>query len=185
MNQATKSQNTRPQQIVAVSVSLLVCCSLAACEPPRAFESQASSQAALDTEAQEPAMDSQSSQTGSVVDLDAVLKEGMPYGDLRNEVLTQGWVPVVDPQCRVKLAGEDHETLCRGNSDLAVCRACDNMPELSEYGNSGYARTWFQKGEVKLEVVANGMLEDWNVSGDDSRFNVSWWKVSKVAQQDQ
>lgn len=120
------------------------------------------------------------STTSSASALDGMLKPGMAYADFRKAVLGQDWTPVVDSQCKANVVGANHETLCAENPDLAACQVCDQVPELSACSGDGYCLTKFQhagSGEA-LETTSYGMIEDWNVSGEDSRLQVLRWTFS-------
>lgn len=111
--------------------------------------------------------------------LQNALKADMAYVDLRKLVLDGGWQPVKDPQCRVQVAGYDEKT-CRENPDLALCKACSELPELSAYSGDGYATSRFKHaGEGKqLKVVSYGMIGDWNAPDAQSRLRVVEWEFS-------
>lgn len=111
------------------------------------------------------------------VDLDAVLRKDMAYADLRKLLLDGGWEPVKDPQCQVQVAGYDQKT-CNDSPDLALCSACEQMPELSAYSGDGFATSQFRDVRTgkMLKVISYGMIEDWNVPGDDSRLRVEEWE---------
>lgn len=112
-------------------------------------------------------------------DLEAGLTKGMAYADLRKLLLDEGWEPVKDPQCQIQVVGYDEKT-CSGDADVAVCKACTQMPELSAYSGDGYATMRFRHaGEGRLKVVSYGMIEDWSVAGEDSRLRVEEWERSQ------
>ena len=127
-------------------------------------------------------MDETDKATGAQSDeaLQGLLKKDMAYGDLRKVVLTHGWEPLPDPQCRANVIGGDEKT-CVANPDLAICRACTDIKELSGYSGDGYALTRFRNTSgQQLEVTSYGMIEDWNASDADSRLRVTEWKVLKA-----
>lgn len=100
--------------------------------------------------------------------LEEVLKKDMAYADLRTAVLAHGWRPVATAECKTNVGG-----------DGAIC---DHLPELESCSGDGYCISHFenQVGQ-RLDVTSYGMSEDWNVLGDDSRFNVVEWSFSKVS----
>lgn len=100
--------------------------------------------------------------------LEDVLKRDMAYADLRKAVFAHGWKPVATPECKKNIGG-----------DAAIC---DQLPELESCSGDGYCISHFenQAGE-RLDVTAYGMSEDWNVAGDDSRFNVVEWSFAKAS----
>lgn len=109
------------------------------------------------------------------------LKEGMAYADFRKLVLANGWTPVVTPACTANVVGGDHAAVCEANPDQIICRICELMPELDSYSGDGYSLVRFRHagdGE-QVEATGYGMIEDWNVPGDESRLQVVGWEFSK------
>ena len=171
--------NRHPQRLAAAGVLLLSVFLLSACEGSQAVD-PVQAQAAPSAQAKEPAMGNQPSSDatgGPSVDLDAVLKKDMAYADLRKLLINGGWEPVKDPQCQVQVAGYDQKT-CSDNQDLALCSACERMPELSAYSGDGFATSQFRDVRTgkTLKVISYGMIEDWGVSGEDSRLRVEEWE---------
>lgn len=108
------------------------------------------------------------------------LKEGMAYADFRKLVLANGWTPVVTPECVANVVGGDYASVCKASPDQISCRICELMPELDSYSGDGYSLVRFRHagdGE-QVEATGYGMIEDWNVSGDDSRLQVMGWEFS-------
>lgn len=109
------------------------------------------------------------------------LKEGMAYADFRKLVLANDWTPVVAPECMANVVGGDYASVCKANPDQIGCQICELMPELDSYSGDGYSLVRFRHagdGE-QVEVTGYGMIEDWNVSGDDSRLQVVGWEFLK------
>lgn len=106
------------------------------------------------------------------------LKKGMTYADFRRVVIDTGWEPVVNPECRANVVGGDHESFCSGGSTDIGCRICDVLPELDASSGDGYSLVRFRhpkEGEL-LEATGYGMIEDWNVGGEESRLQVTGWE---------
>jgi hypothetical protein len=113
--------------------------------------------------------------------LEAELKAGMAYADFRKQVLAQGWTPVPDAQCKANVVGENHQAVCSQDPNLAACKVCEQMTELSACSGDGHCLVRFRheaSGE-SLEATGYGMIEDWDVSGEDSRLQLSKWSFSK------
>lgn len=133
------------------------------------------------TASESVAMEENKPQTAGAA-LEAVLQAGMAYADFRKQVLAQGWSPIPDAQCKVNVVGENHQAVCSQDPDLATCKVCDQMTELSACSGDGHCLVRFRhdaSGE-SLEATGYGMIEDWNVSGEDSRLQLSRWSVSKA-----
>lgn len=125
-----------------------------------------------------PSVSSSATQGGTAMtDLQDIVKKDMAYADLRRLLLNGGWEPVKDPQCQLQVAGYDEKT-CNDNPDLALCGACEQMPELSAYSGDGFATSQFRDMRTgkTLKVVSYGMIEDWDVPGEDSRLRVEEWE---------
>lgn len=101
-------------------------------------------------------------ENGAMSDLQDVLKKGMAYADLRTAVLAQGWKPVPTAECKRNVGGD--------------ANICAQLPELESCSGDGYCISHYESptGE-RLDVIAYGMPEDWNVAGADSRLVVVEW----------
>lgn len=172
----------KPNRIIL----LLLAASLCACSADSG-RGQADAAPAVKAQAQtdsaapmENAMDSNASEataeavvakspTRSSTELQAAFKKDMAYADLRKLVLDGGWTPVVEPACKKNVGGE--------------AEICDQIPELDACSGDGYCIMHFESvssGE-KLDVTTYGMVEDWNVAGEDSRLNVTEWGFAKAS----
>lgn len=106
------------------------------------------------------------------------IKAGMAYADFRKLLLANGWTPVRTPACLENVVGGNHESVCKTNPDQITCRICELMPELDSYSGDGYALVRFEnanQGKV-VEATGYGMIEDWNIAGDDSRLQLTSWE---------
>lgn len=98
-----------------------------------------------------------------------LLKTGMDYADLRRAVLAQGWVPVVNVQCKTNVDGGD--------------KVCDQMPELSECSTDGYCLMHFHLARTNqnMEVGTYGDLTGWDVQAKDSQLAVTGLTVTPAS----
>lgn len=111
------------------------------------------------------------------------IKAGMAYADFSKLLAANGWVPVPTPECTANVVGGDHESVCKATPDQITCKICQLMPELDSYSGDGFALVRFKhasSGEV-LEATGYGMIEDWNVAGDNSRLQLERWESIKAA----
>lgn len=115
----------------------------------------------------------------SADDLESRLSKNMAYADLRVIALENGWKPIVDPQCKSNVVGDNHTELCAANPGLISCQICERLPELGSCSGDGYCGMAFSKDGRTLGITTYGMIEDWNVRGDQSRLNVLGWKTSR------
>lgn len=159
--------------LLAASLGLAACKAPSSPAAPAQAAAPASAPAATVSKQGQPDMSS----------LHDALKKDMAYADLRKLALDGGWKTVADPQCRTQVVGHD-EQVCKENPDMSICRACTDIPELSAYSGDGYAITRFDHGGERLQVTSYGMLEDWNVAGEESRLRVVEWSFTpaKAAQ---
>jgi hypothetical protein len=98
---------------------------------------------------------------------DIVLRAGMDYADFRRAILSKGWVPVVDKQCKSNVDG--------GNE------LCEQMPELSSCSVDGYCLMRFHfvdAGQV-MEVGAYGDTTGWSIQAKDSQLAVTGVTIIK------
>lgn len=107
----------------------------------------------------------------------AMIHEGMSYGDFRERALELGWRPVKDPACATRLTGED-EAYCAANSDLMLCRACNEIPEIHEYSSDGRSMSVFRHSASGRTVTVYGLgeLQYWNEKGADTGFGITGWE---------
>jgi hypothetical protein len=146
--------------------TLLVCVLAAGCQGPESGEVVSKVE---DAAAAKPTPAPAAKEEDVQSKLEEVLKKDMAYADLRAAVLARGWKPVATAQCKKNVGG-----------DGAIC---DHLPELESCSGDGYCISHFenQAGE-RLDVTSYGMSEDWNVVGDDSRFNVVEWSFAKASE---
>ena len=177
-----ESTSKPPQWFAAAGVLVLVLL-LAACKMPQTAESQEQPPAAPDAVTQESAMDSKddSSIDGSrnaVVVLESGLRKGMAYGDFRKLVLVEGWEPVVNPQCKANLVGEDAEAFCAKKPQLTSCKICDELPELDSCSSDAHCLVRFRHpGSASvLQATGYGEVEYWSDTGEDAGLQVSSWE---------
>jgi hypothetical protein len=110
------------------------------------------------------------------------LTEGMAYADLRATVLSKGWKPKADAQCKANVVGGNFAELCKHNPDQ--CKVCDDVPELSSCSGDGHCVMNFERGEEEvLSVSTYGEISDWHGAGKASGLYVKWWnpKLIEVA----
>lgn len=105
---------------------------------------------------------------------ETVVREGMGYADFRARILDLGWKPLPDAQCIANVIGDPGQ--CEGNSDLALCPACDEVPELGSYSSDGRSLSRFRHMDgAQVSVYARGELRYWAMRGDDPGLAVTGW----------
>jgi hypothetical protein len=108
---------------------------------------------------------------------DSLLKTGMPYAEMRQALLAQGWEPVSDSQCKFNVIGGDHQALCTEHPDLRSCQLCSELPELSACSGDAHCLMNFKRGDQALEISTYGDINDWKTLGNDSQLSLSSWKL--------
>jgi hypothetical protein len=110
--------------------------------------------------------------------LESCLQAGMPYAQFRRELLSRGWEPLDDPNCRANVVGPVAAGLCARSPDL--CRVCEDLPELSLYMPDGVALVWFRHRDDghELQASAVGEIADRHRLDDRSRFRLVDWEFA-------
>jgi hypothetical protein len=99
----------------------------------------------------------------------------MPYQQLRSIVLSSGWKPVVDLECKTQVIGSDFEERCESGGN-ALCHVCEELPELSSCGAGGLCMLVFEAGTgEKLNVTGIGDIATWNKAPPTLEFYVQAW----------
>lgn len=142
--------------IVALALSALV----SACDAAPSTDTQAR---AATPAVNEPA---QSQVRAAERVLEGVLKKDMAYVDLRNAVLAEGWLPLVDPLCEENVGGE--------------AAICSQLAELESCSGDGRCLMRFAHGSDQsvLKVDAYGDYTKWPLSGESAVLNVRGWEFS-------
>ena len=111
-------------------------------------------------------------------DVASVARPDMPYADFRQAVTDLGWYPWPSEECRANVVGDNHATVCAQHPDMASCRACDVLPELSSCSGDGHCLMRFQMdgGTQVLRVTTFGLIKDASVNGDGSRLRLTRWE---------
>lgn len=79
----------------------------------------------------------------------------MSYATLRSRLLSRGWMPLPDTQCRANVVGDNHATLCA--TDPQQCEPCAALPELSACSGTSHCTMQFQgEGGKMLRVSTSG-----------------------------
>lgn len=161
--------------------TLLLSLSLNACHaglaPTQASaDKQASMASAAASTERSHARDPQSDPAGLLSDK---LRSGMTYNEFRKVVLDQGWLPKGNAQCMANVVGGNYEKLCSAHPELASCRACAEVPELSACSGDGHCQVHFaqESSGAVLEANTYGPISDWNAPGERSRLTVTEWQV--------
>ncbi len=85
----------------------------------------------------------------------SVWENGMAYATLRSRLLSRGWMPLPDAQCRANVVGDNHATLCA--TDPQQCEPCAALPELSACSGTSHCTMQFQgEGGKMLRVSTYG-----------------------------
>lgn len=157
---------------------LTMLAALAACDAPSTAPVQPAAPASAPSEARMDATVPTQSAVTARDAFEAAVREGMGYADFRNRILGMGWTPLPDPQCKANLVGDP--ATCESDADLALCRACDDIPELSSYSSDGRSLSRFKHTDgTQVSVFGLGELKYWNEPGDDPGLAVTGWSFGE------
>jgi len=121
-------------------------------------------------------------ETSSVPDpallLNGKLDKGMAYSEFRKIVLDRGWTPKPDDKCKANVVGGDYKTWCPAHPGDAMCKVCDEVPELSACSGDGHCLMQFTHTDVAkdLAVSTYGEINNWNAPADKSGLMVTGWE---------
>lgn len=112
--------------------------------------------------------------TGNVEQL---LQGAIGIADARQALLDAGWEPVSDADCRRNVLGDDWQAVCAAEPQR--CLPCEQPIGLAAAGADGHVLFRFRhpaSGE-RIEVTGYGLLEDWDVRGEQSRLEYVGWRA--------
>lgn len=106
------------------------------------------------------------------------LDKGMAYSEFRKLALDHGWRPKPDARCPANVVGGDYGTWCPANPNDAMCKVCDEVPELSSCSGDGHCLMHFaHKGTDKVLAVGTyGEISRWNAPAGKSGLMVTGWQ---------
>ncbi|PZO41471.1 MAG: hypothetical protein DCF19_09720 [Pseudanabaena frigida] len=98
----------------------------------------------------------------------AILTKQMAYADLRSALLKNNWLPTSNPNCKNNVGGK--------------APICGEIPELEVCSGDGYCLMSFtnQANSSKLTITTYGDYRDWNITGRESRLQVTQWQFGKL-----
>jgi len=99
------------------------------------------------------------------------------YVDFRRQLISDGWAPMIDVNCREKVVGAAYNTLCA--KDPTLCDDCRKLPELSACSSDGYCSLRFRKGSDVIAVGTYGDLRDVDSPGRYGLGVVGWNLLNK------
>ena len=113
----------------------------------------------------------------------AGLQTDMVYADARQALLARHWTPVVEPECKSNVIGDDYKERCTGNSDSdsVFCKLCDELPELDSCSADGYCLMAFSHPGQILRLTTYGSISRWNLPDKSEPVVINWKIVSTPA----
>ena len=141
-----------------------ICTLVAACRP----ESSAPATVSPNASSSAPA-----GITAAAATSDSTMWEsGMSYATLRSRLLSRGWMPVPDTQCRANVVGDNHSTLCA--TDPQQCEPCEVLPELSACSGTGQCTMQFQRDDGQtLSISTYGDVHRRTAAGEPEDLAVT------------
>lgn len=158
-------QQIAPTRQSPILYSIALCCLLTACNPADADSKQppkqATSAAIAEKSASEP-------QTVSPPRIEKSFRKGMPYADLRKQLLAAGWLPLRDPSCWDNVGGE--------------ALVCNQLPEVESCSGDGYCNMYFANAAdgAQIKVGTYGPYDRWNDPKNKSALEVQYWETSSL-----
>lgn len=100
--------------------------------------------------------------------IEAAFREGMPFAELRKQLLDAGWLPLRDPMCRENVGG--------------TAEVCFELPEVESCSGDGYCKMHYANAAEnrRLSVTTYGPYGKWNVPGEESALAVRSWKAAAL-----
>ncbi|MBX3713247.1 MAG: hypothetical protein KF800_14905 [Lysobacter sp.] len=100
--------------------------------------------------------------------IEAAFREGMPFAELRRQLLDAGWLPLRDPMCRENVGG--------------TAEVCFELPEVESCSGDGYCNMHYASAAEnrRISVTTYGPYGKWNAPGEESALAVRSWKASAL-----
>lgn len=100
--------------------------------------------------------------------IEAAFREGMPFADLRKQLLAAGWLPLRDPMCRENVGG--------------TAEVCFALPEVESCSGDGYCNMHYANAAEnrRISVTTYGPYDKWDVPGQESALAVRSWKAAAL-----
>lgn len=100
--------------------------------------------------------------------IEAAFREGMPFAQLRKQLLDAGWLPLRDPMCRENVGG--------------TAGICFELPEVESCSGDGYCNMHYASATEnrRITVTTYGPYDKWNTAGEEAALAVRSWKASPL-----
>ena len=100
--------------------------------------------------------------------------------DFRKKLLTDGWKPVVNPNCHDAVLGADYDNFCKAYPAKIGCRVCDMVPEIMRHTSDGYNVMHYIKGGTPLSVTAYGDMRSIDKPDDYELVVIGWEYTTSI-----
>lgn len=100
--------------------------------------------------------------------IEAAFREGMPFAEVRKQLLAAGWLPLRDPMCRENVGG--------------TAEICFELPEVESCSGDGYCNMHYASATEnrRITVTTYGPYDKWNTAGEEAALAVRSWKASAL-----
>lgn len=100
--------------------------------------------------------------------IEAAFREGMPFAEVRKQLLAAGWLPLRDPMCRENVGG--------------TAEICFELPEVESCSGDGYCKMHYASATEnrRITVTTYGPYDKWNAAGEEAALAVRSWKASAL-----
>jgi hypothetical protein len=102
--------------------------------------------------------------------IESMLRQDLPYADVRQFVLTSGWNPAINPDCKTNVGG--------------TAAICDELAELEACSGDGYCKMRFNHRfqPVPLTIITYGDYQGWNSPRSKDKLKVKTWEFAPQSQ---
>ena len=147
--------------------SVALSCLLTACHPADANPDPSAKHPASATAVETSVNASQASLPPRI---EKSFRKGMPYADLRKQLLTAGWLPLRDPSCWDNVGGE--------------ATVCNELPEVESCSGDGYCIMYFANAAnaERIRIGTYGPYDRWNDPQEKNALAVNFWEISSLPQ---
>lgn len=100
--------------------------------------------------------------------IEAAFREGMPFAEVRKQLLAAGWLPLRDPMCRENVGG--------------TAEICFELPEVESCSGDGYCNMHYASTTEhrRITVTTYGQYGKWNTAGEEAALAVRSWRASAL-----
>ena len=106
--------------------------------------------------------------------INKMIRLKLPYKEVRFKLLSTGWKPKKNSECRSNSFGAYFDKECKSDPSIANCDLCDELQELQECSGDGYCNMLFIDGKSgrELHISTYGDISGWNKATVENDLHV-------------